>query len=196
MSIGFASSVTLTNRSRLPKTFLRSAQGAFRSIAEAFPADYAEAAFDEEDFEKAFDGIDTKVGNFRPFKNMLDTAMKSDKEVVETSYRYYYALQSIYAHGNEAAFVDLSHDSDLNLPVPGTDLLDWTSRRLSEADVISATTSLTSYILHLIEAITGRGAAFVVLGERFKSGRPCNFRQISPRCPTWPNARERARRTT
>jgi hypothetical protein len=98
---------------------------------------------------------------------MLDTAMEGDREVVEVSYRYYYALQSVYAHGNEAAFVDLSHDSDLDLPVPGKDLLDWTSRRLREADVISVTTSLTSYILHLIEAITGRGAAFVVLGERY-----------------------------
>jgi hypothetical protein len=143
------------------------AKGRFRSIAEAFPADYAEVVIDEEDFEKAFEGIDTKVGKFRRFIDMLDTAMRSDKEVIEASYRYYYALQSIYAHGNEAAFVDLSHDSDLDLPVPGKDSLDWTSLRLSEADVISATTSLTSYILHLIEAITGRGAAFVVLGERY-----------------------------
>lgn len=143
------------------------AKGRFRSIAEAFPPEYAEVEFDEEAFEKAFEGIEKKVGQFRRFIDMLDVAMQSDKEVVDVSYRYYYALQSIYVHGNEAAFIDLSHDSDLDLPVPGRDGLDWTSRRLSEADVISQTVSFTSYILHLIEAITGRGAAFVVLGERY-----------------------------
>lgn len=143
------------------------AKGRFKAIAEAFPADYAEVEIDEDEFEKAFEGIDAKVGGFRPFFSVLKTAMNDDEEVVTASYRYYYALQSIYTHGNEAAFVDLSHDSDLDLPVRGQAALDWTSRRLSEADAIAATASLTSYILHMIEVITGRGAAFVVLAERF-----------------------------
>ena len=34
-------------------------------------------------------------------------------------------------------------------------------------DVIAATASLTSYVLHLAEVISGRGAALVVLRERF-----------------------------
>jgi hypothetical protein len=139
----------------------------FKAIAEAFPDDWAEVTISATDFEEAFSGIGSDAGKFRTFASMITIAMENDDEVYKAAYTYYYSLMSATAHAGEAAFFDLSRDADIELPQPGAHVLDWTSTRYTEADLLGVTASFTSYILALIEAISKRGCAFGVLRERF-----------------------------
>jgi hypothetical protein len=143
----------------------------FKKLAEAFPTQYSDIT--PEQFAQAYADVEGDPIN-RRVSDMVRVMANDDPEIIGATYGWYYAMASMFAHGNEAAFFDLVRTDSNDLPVPSDDL-DWKSKRLKKNDVIANSASWALYMLIEVEHISKRGAALALLRERF----PKAFRALA-----------------